>query len=69
MIDIILQVTFLASILLFIIVAILYWAGFPKPLKKVLNYSTMAVIIFAIILIVVIIIKGSAFNFPDKPYF
>lgn len=67
--ELILQIAFALSALIFLTSAILYWLGEKKLLQKVLNYSTILMLVLATLLLITLILNGNAFQNVVKPYF
>lgn len=67
--ELILQIAFALLALIFLTSAILYWLGKKKLLQKVLNYSTILMLVLATLLLITLILNGNAFQNVVKPYF
>lgn len=67
--ELILQIAFALLALIFLTSALLYWLGKKKLLQKVLNYSTILMLVLATLLLITLILNGNAFQNVAKPYF
>lgn len=68
--DVVVFILFLLAVLVFLVTTILFWVGNGGPLIKVLRYSTIVILILAVLIIIYAAISGDLFtDIGKKPYF